>query len=101
MKILLRLLKIALILLVNVVAVASCGIESYSGKIIISGSEPNLKFILITETNRYEIVGADSDKLISHQGREVSLKGVIEREPLGPGFPAVLRIEGTPSRNPE
>ena len=53
---------------------------------------------MITETKRYEIVGADYDELISYQGINVSLNGVVEREPLGPGFPAILRIEGKPRR---
>ena len=95
MKILLVLLKIGLIIFVSIVVNASCETESYTGKIIISGSEPNLKFILITENSRYEIIGANPDELISHQGVKIGLKGVIERESLGPGFPAVLRVHGS------
>ena len=68
-----------------------------TGTIQTLGSEPHTYFALVVEHNDstdvtvLRLVG-DFDRARSAQGQQMVVRGVLESEPVGPGFPAELRV---------
>jgi len=87
--------RVALVALAALGGLATCATATatYTGKIVVAGSEPRLQVVLVTESGRFEIVGELRDELIARQGGSVSVRAIVVQPERGPGFPAQLEVE--------
>ncbi|MCY4442174.1 MAG: hypothetical protein OXE53_18445 [Deltaproteobacteria bacterium] len=65
-----------------------------SGRVVVTGSEPNVMLVIVTDDSHYELVGEFAQDLWKLQQRQVTVRGRIVRQALGPGFPARLAVDG-------
>jgi hypothetical protein len=67
--------------------------ERFTGTAAVKGSEPFTRIVLVTENEDLALTGPLADKIRQNfQGHRVTVKGKIEKEALGPGFPAELYV---------
>ena len=67
--------------------------ERFTGVAAVKGSEPFTRIVLVTEEEDLALTGPLADKIRQNfQGHQVTVKGKIEKEALGPGFPAELYV---------
>ena len=67
--------------------------EKFTGIAAVKGSEPFTKIVLVTDSEDLALTGPLADKIRRNfQGHRVTVKGIIEKEALGPGFPAELYV---------
>ena len=64
-----------------------------TGRVTVTGSEPNVQLVIVADVATYELVGAPAGELWGLQQRRVTVRGRVVREAYGPGFPAQLRVE--------
>ena len=64
-----------------------------TGRVTVTGSEPYVQLVIVTDKETYELVGAAAGALRGLQQRRVTVSGRVVREAAGPGFPAQLRVE--------
>ena len=64
-----------------------------TGRVTVTGSEPHVQLVIVTEEETYELVGAPADELRRLQQRRVTVRGRVVREAYGPGFPAQLQVD--------
>ena len=78
----------------EIVAQDNKTVEIY-GKISVKGNGPHTYLCLSTETRTdYRLTGPLADAIQArYQQQRLRLKGRIESEALGPGFPAVLFVQ--------
>ena len=75
-------------------AVTACATPpTYTGTVVVTGSEPRVQLVLVTEEAHYEIVGDLKAELWQQQQRTVSVQGTVVREAAGPGVPARLDVQ--------
>ena len=67
---------------------------SVSGRVTVTGSEPHVMLVIVTDEVYYELVGEVAEELWKLQQRQVTVRGRIVRPALGPGFPARLAVDG-------
>ena len=65
-----------------------------SGRVVVTGSEPNVMLVIVTDDTHYELVGELAEELRKLQQRQVTVRGRIVRQALGPGSPAWLAVDG-------
>ena len=65
-----------------------------SGRVVVTSSEPNVMLVIVTDDTHYELVGKLAEDLWKLQQRQVTVRGRIVRQALGPGFPARLAVDG-------
>ena len=65
------------------------------GKISIKGNEPHTYLSLTTDNNiEYQLTGRYHDKIRDvYQQQTLPVKGKIEIDAIGPGFPALLDVQ--------
>ena len=63
-----------------------------SGRVTVTGSEPHVMLVIVTDDVHYELVGDLADELRHLQQRHVTIRGRVVR-PAAPGFPARLAVE--------
>lgn len=67
--------------------------ERFTGVAAVKGSEPFTRIVLVTDTGDLALTGPLADKIRRNfQGHRVTVRGKIEKEALGPGFPAELYV---------
>lgn len=66
---------------------------SVSGRVVAVGSEPHVMLVIVTDDVHYELVGEVAEDLWELQQRQVTVRGRIVRQALGPGFPARLAVD--------
>ena len=67
---------------------------SVSGRVTVTGSEPHVMLVIVTDDVHYELVGDLADELWHLQQRHVTVRGRIIRPAApAPGFPARLAVE--------
>ena len=73
-----------------------------SGRVTVTGSEPHVRLVIVTDDVHYELVGDLADDLRFLQQRHVTVRGRIVRPALpAPGFPARLAVDAyTVTRDP-
>ena len=65
-----------------------------SGRVTVTGSEPHVMLVIVTDDLHYELVGDLADELRHLQQRHVTIRGRVVRPALpAPGFPARLAVE--------
>ena len=65
-----------------------------SGRVTVTGSEPHVMLVIVTDDVHYELVGDLADELRRLQQRHVTVRGRIVRPAApAPGFPARLAVE--------
>lgn len=64
-----------------------------TGRVTVTGSEPEVRLVIVTEAETYELVGAPAEELWDLQQRRVTVRGRVARAAYGPGFPAQLRVD--------
>ena len=65
-----------------------------SGRVTVTGSEPHVMLVIVTDDVHYELVGDLADELRRLQQRHVTVRGRIIRPAApAPGFPARLAVE--------
>ena len=80
-------------MLLLLLVVLGCTSVTYTGRVVVAGSDPRVQVVLVTTDARYEMVGELRDELRGLQGATVSVRGTLLREARGPGFPAQLEVE--------
>ena len=65
-----------------------------SGRVVVTGSEPNVMLVIVTDDTHYELVGELAEELRKLQQRQVTVRGRIVRQALDPGSPAWLAVDG-------
>ena len=61
---------------------------------VVTGSDPLVILVIVTDANeQYELVGERADPLWDLQQLQVTVRGRVVQEALGPGFPAQLEVE--------
>ncbi len=64
-----------------------------TGVIAMTGNDPFLKLIVQQDQGKtYEIIGEYKNQLSRRQAQTVTVSGIVEKEAIGPGFPAQLRV---------
>ena len=67
---------------------------SVSGRVTVTGSEPHVMLVIVTDDGPYELVGDLAEDLRHLQQQYVAVRGQIVRPALRvPGFPARLAVE--------
>ena len=80
------------------VAMIACVTQPvYTGTVKAVGSEPHVQLILVTEHERYELVGELALELWQWQQQQVSVHGTVVREAGAPGIYAQLEVESIAS----
>ena len=64
-----------------------------SGRVTVTGSEPHVMLVIVTDDVHYELVGEVAEELWKLQQRQVTVRGRIVRQALGPGLPARLAVD--------
>jgi len=65
-----------------------------TGRVVATGSDPFVILVIVTGANeQYELVGEQADPLWDLQQRQVTVRGRIVQQALGPGFPAQLEVD--------
>lgn len=64
-----------------------------TGRVTVTGSEPGVRLVIVTEAETYELTGAPAEELWGLQQRRVTVHGPVVRPAYGPGFPAQLRVD--------
>ena len=73
-----------------------------TGRVTVTGSEPDVRLVIVSEEATYELVGAPAEALRRLQQRRVTVRGRLAREAYGPGFPAQLQVDSyTLERSPD
>ena len=67
-------------------------IISVTGRVTVTGSEPHVMLVIVTDDVHYELVGEVAVDLWKLQQRQVTVRGRIVRQALGPGLPARLAV---------
>ena len=68
-------------------------IISVTGRVTVTGSEPHVMLVIVTDDVHYELVGEVTEDLWKLQQRQATVRGRIVRQSLGPGIPARLAVE--------
>ena len=63
------------------------------GDVMITGSEPHVMLVIVTETGRYELVGDMAVELRRLQPFQVTVRGRVVRQADGPLLPAQLQVD--------
>ena len=71
----------------------SADLIAVTGRVTVTGSEPNVQLVIVADALTYELVGAPVAELWGLQQRRVTVRGRVVREAYGPGFPAQLQVE--------
>ena len=67
---------------------------SVSGRVTVTGSEPHVMLVIVTDDVHYELVGDLAADLWELQQRQVTVRGQIVQAALpAPGFPARLEVD--------
>ena len=66
---------------------------SVSGRVTVTGSEPHVLLVIVTDDVHYELVGEVTEELWKLQQRQVTVRGRIVRQALGPGLPSRLAVD--------
>ena len=67
---------------------------SVSGRVTVTGSEPHVMLVIVTDDVHYELVGDLAADLWELQQRHVTVRGRIVQAALpAPGFPARLEVD--------
>ena len=64
-----------------------------TGRVTVTGSEPFVMLVLVTDTEHYEIVGDLAEELRRLQQLHVTVRGRVVRQAAGPLFPAQLQVD--------
>lgn len=64
-----------------------------TGRITVTGSEPHVRLVVVTDEVTYELVGDSAAELRRLQQRRVTVRGRVVREAYEPGVPAQLRVD--------
>lgn len=64
-----------------------------TGRITVTGSEPHVRLVVVTDEVTYELVGDSAAELRRLQQRRVTVRGRVVREAYEPGLPAQLRVD--------
>ena len=64
-----------------------------TGRVTVTGSEPGVRLVIVTEAETYELTGAPAEELWGLQQRRVTVHGPVMRPAYGPGFPAQLWVD--------
>ena len=65
-----------------------------TGQVTVTGSDPHVALVVVTEAGtQYELVGERAGPLWDLQQRQVTVRGRIVQQALGPGFPAQLEVD--------
>ena len=71
---------------------ACATLPTYTGTVVVTGAAPHVQLVLVTEDDRYEIVGDLKGELWQRQQQTVSVQGAVVRQAAGLGFPAQLQV---------
>ena len=73
-----------------------------TGRVVVTGSDPLVILVIVTDgDDKYELVGEQADPLWDLQQRQVTVRGRVVQEAVGPGFPAQLEVDSyTVARDP-
>ena len=76
---------------------------SVSGRVTVTGSDPHVMLVIVTDDVHYELVGELAADLWDLQQRQVTVRGRIVRAALpAPGFPARLDVDAyTVTKHPD
>ena len=64
-----------------------------SGDVVVTGSEPFTMLVLVTESERYELVGELAEELRRLQPFNVTVRGRLVRQAHAPVLPARLHVD--------
>ncbi len=64
-----------------------------TGRVTVTGSEPDVRLVIVTGEETYELVGDPAEELWRRQQRRVTVRGRVVREAYGPGFPAQIQVD--------
>ena len=64
-----------------------------TGKVVGSGAPPIVTLLLVTETDRYQLVGDLAEEMWHLQQRRVTVRGRVVVAAEGPGLPAQLKVD--------
>ena len=68
---------------------------SVSGRVTVTGSEPHVMLVIVTDDVHYELTGELAADLWELQQRQVTVRGrIVRATQTAPGFPARLAVEG-------
>ncbi len=71
----------------------SAEVIAVSGDVVVTGSEPFTMLVLVTESERYELVGELADELQRLQPFNVTVRGRVVRQGHRPLLPAQLQVD--------
>ena len=72
---------------------ATAALIAVTGRVTVTGSDPGVTLVIVTETEEYELVGDRAEDLWRLQQRYVTVHGRVVRQAYGPGYPARLKVE--------
>ena len=72
---------------------ASDQVVEVVGDVMVTGSEPHVMLVIVTETKQYELVGDVAAELRRLQPFGVTVRGRVVRQAAGPVFPAQLHVD--------
>ncbi len=84
-----KLLPLGLLLMISTILQGA----ELQGRIVYKGSAPHEILTLVTPQADYELSGPLLPQLIRLQGEQLQITGKITQKPIGPGRPAILRVE--------
>ena len=64
-----------------------------TGRVVGAGAPPIVTLLLVTETGRYQLVGATAEEMWRLQQRRATVRGRVVVPAEGPGLPAQLQVE--------
>ena len=79
-------------LLLGAAVTACTTLPTYTGTVVVTGSDPHVHLVLVTDHASYEIVGDLKADLWQRQQQTVSVQGTVVRDAAAPGFPAQLEV---------
>ena len=64
-----------------------------TGKVVGNGAPPMVTLLLVSDTDRYELVGELTEEMWRLQQRRVTVRGHVVALAEGPGLPAQLEVD--------
>ena len=64
-----------------------------TGRVVGSGAPPIVTLVLVTEAERYQLVGDTAEEMWRLQQRRVTVRGRVLVPAEGPGLPAQLEVD--------
>ena len=64
-----------------------------TGRVVGAGAPPIVTLLLVTETDRYQLVGDTAEEMWRLQQRRVTVRGRVVVPAEGPGLPAQLEVD--------